>query len=274
VQRAIQLLQGLQEKLEGDLKTEEGLFEAYYCWYKNIVDTKTASNAAATARVESLESYVADIEAGRIEFTTERVDLEKQVAGLQEDLQVAEDRRTQEAKDFQAAKNEMLKALAALDEAIKVVDGGMAPSLAQAKNVRWSLSKALEFGSTALSDDDSKLLKALIKRDVPTWDWKKLNRKATFKKAYAARSGGILKTLEKLEETFSANLAEAEDKEAKAKASYESLKSSKEGILNAATKSLIDMVAEGGARQLSKDEAQAEVDALKQQVTDDTQFIE
>lgn len=274
VARAVALIQGLQEKLEGDLKTEEGLFEAYYCWYKKIVDTKTASNAKANSRIDSLESYIADIEAGRIEFTTERVDLEKQVKGLQEDLQIAEERRTQENQDFEAAKREMLKALAALGEAIQVVDGGMTPSLAQAKSVRWSLDKALQFGRGALSADDTKLLQSMIQRDVPTWDWKKLNRKATFKKQYAAQSGGILKTLEKLEETFSANLEEAEDKESKAQASYDALKTSKTAILDSAQQALVDMVAEGGARQLSKDEAQSEVDALKQQVADDTRFIQ
>jgi len=51
---------------------------------------------------------------------------------------------------------------------------------------------------------------------VPTWDWKKLNRKATFKMKYKARSFKIHDTLKKLQQTFTVNLREAREKEDKA----------------------------------------------------------
>merc|ERR1719327_2589629 len=77
ITRVVELLQGLAKKVEADGKMEEDLFEKYVCWYKTVVKSKTASNAAAKDRIESLEAYIDDIEAGRIEFTSERVDLEE-----------------------------------------------------------------------------------------------------------------------------------------------------------------------------------------------------
>merc|ERR1719424_1204128 len=73
--RIVTLLNGLMGKLEEDLKTETDLFDTYKCWYKTTKTTKEASNDAAASRIDSLKTYIADIEAGKIEFTTERVDL-------------------------------------------------------------------------------------------------------------------------------------------------------------------------------------------------------
>ena len=44
-----------------------------------MISTKTASNEKAKSRADSLKSYIADISAGRIELTSERTDLEKEI---------------------------------------------------------------------------------------------------------------------------------------------------------------------------------------------------
>ena len=96
-------LPGLAKKLEADGKAEDDLFDTYACWYKNTVKEKTASNEAAQDRIQSLEAYIADIEAGKIEFTTARVDLEKQIAELTAAIDEATDMRDKEHEDFLAA---------------------------------------------------------------------------------------------------------------------------------------------------------------------------
>merc|ERR1719183_419740 len=98
VSRIVSLLNGLKAKLEEDLKVETDLYETYVCWYKTTTTTKSASNDAASSRIDSLESYIKDIEAGRIEFTTERQDLEKQISGLKSDLEEAKTMRANEKK--------------------------------------------------------------------------------------------------------------------------------------------------------------------------------
>lgn len=280
ISRVVGLLTGLQTKLEADLKAETEIYENYRCWYKSIVDSKTASNSAAQSRIDSLKSYIKDIEAGKIEFTTERQDLEKQVSTLTQELDLAQQVRDQEAADFEAAKAEMEKAIDAMDEAINVLEAGMTTSFlrkfqsAKMLSVRWGLKKALEFGKDSLTSGDSKLIEDMLHGDVPKPDWKKLNRKATFKSKYEGQSGDVVKTLKKLKGDFSQNLEEAKKKEADAVAQYEKLKEAKGKMLETAQTALIDMSEENGARGLNKEEAQGEVDALEQQVKDDLKFID
>merc|ERR1719380_232581 len=121
ITRVVQLLEGLSKKLTAEAKAEEELFHKYGCWATTIIDTKTASNEAAKDRIQYLETYIADNEAGNIEFTTERVDLEKQIAALEGEIEEAKNLREKEKEDYEAAKDEMEKAIAALEEAVEVL---------------------------------------------------------------------------------------------------------------------------------------------------------
>jgi len=281
ISRIVELLQGLKSKVEEDLKKETDLFETYECWYKGVTSSKGASNAAASSRIDSLTSYIEDIEAGRIEFTTEAKDLEKQIGELQGELTQAQALRDKEASDFQAADEEMRSAIDALDEAINVLEEGTdedKEEFIQAKpgtkmlGLKWNLRKVLEVGKF-LSASDAKFLEKVL--DVETKpDWKKLNRKATFKAKYQPRSKKIQDTLKSMRTTFKKNLKDAEDKEVESITKFEGLKSAKEQMLTAAQTALTDMTKEGGARGLSKEESQKEIDALTSQVSADEKFIE
>jgi len=122
ITRVVELLEGLAKKVEQDGKVEEDLFETYVCWAKTVIKTKTATNEAAEARIEELEAYIDDIKSGRIEFTSERTELEAQIKALNQEIETAEDLREKEKADFEAAKDEMTKAIAALEQAVEVLD--------------------------------------------------------------------------------------------------------------------------------------------------------
>merc|ERR1719215_2506613 len=77
----------------------------------------------------------------------------------------------------------------------------------------------------------------------------------------------------KMHQTFTSNLQDATDAEAKAKADYDKLTAAKDGQLTAAQEALNKMESEGGAKGMSRQESQDEVDALKTQVTNDEKFI-
>jgi len=113
----------------------------------------------------------------------------------------------------------------------------------------------------------------LLLGDVPKVDWKKLNRKATFKMAYKARSFKIQGVLKKMHQTFSINLKDATDKESNAKTEYDNLTKAKQGQLDAAQGALNKMESENGAKGMSRQDSEDELNALKKQVQDDTKFI-
>merc|ERR1719453_492884 len=268
---------------------EEDLYEAFVCWGKSVISQKEATNTAAASRIDMLEAYISDLENGRVELTTERTDLEKEIAGLTADIEAMDALRTKEHEDFLAAVDEMEKAIAALEKAIQV----LSEATAEAKtgtllSVRATLNEgfaarqadavalnhAVEFGKKYLTKGDALFLERVLTGDVPVVDWKKLNRKATFKMKYKARSFKIQDVLSKLLETFEANLKEAEEKEAQANAEYEKLSAAKQAQLEKAQAALNEMAAENGAQGMAKEEAQAEVDALKTQIANDEKFIE
>lgn len=291
ITRVVNLLKGLSKKTEMEGKMEEKLYEKFVCWAKGVIDSKTASNAAASSRKDSLEAYISDIQAGRIEFTSERTDLEAELAGLNKDIDTATALRKEENAQFQAAEKEMVQAVTALDKAMAIVGGvtgkySTGTLLAQRSDAQLSegfmartqdandLELAAELGTRTLSAGDALFLRRLLTGDVPKPDWKKLNRKATFKMSYKARSDKILAMLTDMHTTFTKNLADARKKEAEALALFDKLMASKNNQKTQSQQALQKMTAETGARQLSESDAQAEVDALAQQITNDNSFIE
>jgi len=288
VTRVVELLQSLAKQVEKEGQKEEDLYETYVCWGKSVVDQKTATNAAADSRISELETYIADLNAGRIELTDERSNLEKEIEELLADTETSTAMRKKEHSDFLGAEDEMTKAISALESAIEVLSeatkehkegvllavrqrlgGGMKALLEQQKN----LQNAVELGKRFLTKADSLFLQRVLLGDVPTVDWKKLNRKATFKMSYKARSFKIQDVLKKMHQTFEINLKDATKKEAAAKAEYETLMEAKNGQLDTARDSLAKMDEENGARGMSEQDASDEVAALKKQVADDKEFI-
>merc|ERR1719460_616316 len=263
ITRVAELLQGLAAQAEKDHKKEEDLYETYVCWAKTVIDTKTATNAAAQSRIDELETYISDLDAGRIELTTERVDLEKEIKDLSQELESMEAQRDKEHADFLEAEKEMNQAIAALDKAVDVLDKatedhkegtllqakvdlteGFAERTAEAQ----ALQHAVELGERFLSKADATFLRRILLGDVPKADWKKLNRKATFKMAYKARSFKIQDVLKKMHSTFSANLEEARANEAEAQNKYEELSKAKSDQLGEARAALQKMASENGEK--------------------------
>merc|ERR1719375_25638 len=277
VTRVVQLMEGLIKKTESDGKAEEDLFQQYVCWYKTVVSSKKASNAEAKDRIESLTAYIDDVKSGRIEFTSERKDLEVEIEKLNTEIETATDMRNKENEDFLAAKDEMEKAIAALEKAIEVL--GDATFLQDhtegtgLTSVGFDLRRAVEIGQNFLSEQDARFLEQVLDGQVPKADWKKLNRKATFKMKYKARSTKIQEILADMLQTFEDNLADATKKEKDTKASFDTLMEAKNSQLSAAQDALSGGEGEGAARTLAADEAQEEVDSLTTQVTNDEKYI-
>jgi len=135
------------------------------------------------------------------------------------------------------------------------------------------LTHAAKLGDRFLSRGDAVFLRRLLTGEVPTWDWKKLNRPATFKKSYKARSFKIQDILAKLLETFTTNLEDATAKEKEAQETFDKLMKAKGAELSAAEEALEKMEKENGARGMSKAETKEEIDMLTSQVEADTKYI-
>jgi len=286
VSRVVELMKGLAETAEKEGKKEEDLYESYVCWAKTVIDTKTASNGEAQARVDELNAYIADLDSGRVELTSERVDLEKEIKTLNQDIEGLEAQRKQENEDYLAAKDEMEATIEALGEAIEVMaaatggssliqgQSGLGQGFSDRVKAANMLQKATELGEKFLSKGDSLFLTRVLGGEVPKADWKKLNRKADFKMAYKHRSGHIQDVLKKMKSTFESNLIDAEAAEEKALGDYTELKDAKTEQLTTAEDALNKQDGENGAKAMSKEDSETERDALETQITNDKGFIE
>jgi len=274
ITRVVELMEGMVKKITKDGKAEEDLFEQYVCWYKTVVSTKKAAISTAGDRIESLSAYIDDVKSGRVEFTSERKDLEAEIAKLNSEIEEATAMRKKDNEDFLAAKDEMEKAIAALESAVEIL-GSTTEDMKTGVllSTRFDLRRAVSLGSQMLSESDTKLLERALDGDVDP-DWKKLNRKAVFKMKYKARSGKIQEILADMLQTFKDNLSDAEKKEAKDKSTSETLLDQKRSQLGAAQDALTSGDAEGGARASSIEESQEEVDSLTDQVKADEGYIQ
>lgn len=289
VTRVVQLLEGMSKRIEQDGKDEEDLYETFVCWAKSIISQKGKSNTAAQSRVDYLTTYIDDLQSGRIELTSERVDLEKEIETLTGDIEVATQLREKEAKDYDVAKTEMEQAIDALEKAIEVLNTatrnhtkgslldmkvGLGEGNAARAKEAIALNHAVELGEKVLTKGDSIFLSRLLTGEVPERaSWKKLNRKATFKMDYKARSFKIQGVLSDLLKTFSADLADATKKEEKAIELFNELMGTKGQEKSDAQEALFKMDEEGGARQLSMGEATTEKEALEGQISADEGYI-
>merc|ERR1719198_2245292 len=274
ITRVVQLMEGLAKKVTEDGKAEEDLFDQYVCWYKTVTSSKKASNAEAKDRIEALSAYIDDIKSGRVEFTSERKDLEAEIEKLNTEIETATDMRKKENDDFLAAKDEMEKAIAALEKAVDVLGSATADHKEGVlTSVGFDLRRAVQLGQNFLSEQDARFLEQALDGQVPDVDWKKLNRKATFKMKYKARSLKIQEILADMLQTFQDNLADATKKEKDAKSSFDTLMGSKNSQLSAAQDALSGGEGEGAARALNMQESQDEVDALTTQVENDEKYV-
>jgi hypothetical protein len=271
ITRVAQLLEGLAKKVDSDEDAEQDLYDKYKCWCKTVVSTKLASIDSNKQKIAELEQYIADLDSGRIELTSERTDLEKEIKELTASIKEEEDMRAKENEDYLAAKDEMTKAIAALEKAVDTMAKGTEGSFL---HMSKGLKRALKVGKGFLAKRDiAALIEAAQPDDVPDADWEKLNREATFKQKYTKRSGEIQEILGEMLQTFKDNLAEAESAESKAASDSSTLLQGKNDALDSKQDALRDQAGENGARGESKADSEEQMRDMEGQNTRDEKYI-
>jgi hypothetical protein len=270
ITRVAELLDNLAKKVESDEKKEQDLYDGFKCWCMKVIDGKGASIETNEQRIAELNAYIDDLSSGRVELTSERGDLEGEIKSLENAISEETAMRASEKKDFDAAKDEMTKAIAALESAVSTMADGTNSSTARSLvGIKSKLKKAVRVGSGFLAKRDvQELMKAL---DVQEPDYEKLNTNNNGK--YEHASGEIQDILGEMLNTFKDNLAEAERAEAKAKADSETLLAAKNTQLDDAQQAGLDQKVEMGARAAAKAESQTEADELTGQNERDKGFI-
>ncbi|CAK0856567.1 unnamed protein product [Prorocentrum cordatum] len=287
VTRIVELLKGLKEQCELDAKTDEILYEKFVCWGREVLKQKKATNALATKEVAELTQYIADLDAGRIELTTEREDLVKERPpahlpppphlgrgeGRLRERRSGDDPGHRGALQGRRGPEDCHRGRQARLGAWDWHGPARCWRTGRRAEETAMLNHAVELGDRFLGKGDALFLRRLLTGEVPTWDWKKLNRKATFKMSYKARSSEIQDVIAKLLQTFETNKADAIEKEEKAVAAHDALMESLNSERGLTQEALTKMEKENGAKSLSRTEAQGRIDFLNEQIANDEKYI-
>jgi chromosome segregation ATPase len=247
VTRVAQLLEGLALKVKGDGEAEEELYTKYKCWCTKVINAKTTSIASNTARIAELSTYIDDLSSGKIELTSERSDLEKEIKALEKTIEEETTMREKENEDYVAAKEEMDKAIIALESAVGTLEAVQVNGTSLS-SMSAELKKIAKLGSSFLAKRDVDGLMKALSAQVPEVDYEKLKKDPTFKQKYSSRSGNILDILKDMTATFKDNRDSATEAEETAQTNFDALSASKNEQLSATKQALLDKSQEKGAR--------------------------
>jgi len=275
ISRVVELMRRMQAKVETDGKNEKDLFEKYECWYKTVVSKKESDTLMAQDRVSSLNGYIADIESGSIDFTSEAGDLEKELKNLRADINTMKENRDREHEEYSAAKDEMEKSVAALESAVDVLSTATEDMKGSALLVMTSdLKRAMNIGKTFVKKTDAHTLHKLLDGSTPEGDvFGNMAKDNKHMKKYKAKSGKIVEILADMLETFQDNLADAIKLEEEKQATFDTLLALKESQLSGSESANTAAEKETGARNINKQEAQSEANRLSDQITRDEGFV-
>merc|ERR1719201_2104064 len=155
--------------------------------------------------------------------------------------------REKENEDYLAAKDEMDKAIVALESAVGTIEAVQVNGTSLSA-MSSELKRIAKFGSSFLAKRDVDGLMKALQEQMPEVDYEKLKKDPTFKQKYSSRSSSILDILKDMTATFKDNRDSATEAEETAQTNFDALMTSKTEQLDATKQALLDKSKEKGAR--------------------------
>ena len=126
-----------------------------------MITSKTESIEKNAARIQELSTYIDDLSSGKIELTSERTDLEAEIKALEKTIEEETTMREKENEDYLAAKDEMDKAIVALESAVGTIEAVQVNGTSLSA-MSSELKRIAKFGASFLAKRDvDGLMKAL-----------------------------------------------------------------------------------------------------------------
>mmetsp|Transcript_110659 Transcript_110659/g.263852 ORF Transcript_110659/g.263852 Transcript_110659/m.263852 type:complete len:682 (-) Transcript_110659:62-2107(-) len=271
VTRVVNMLKELDGQLEADGEAEKDLFQKYTCWAESTVTEKTSAVETAKQRISALSTYIADVEAGKITFTSDKEDLEQDLARIRSELTNITAERAEEHKTFEVNKADMEKAIAGLKEvmtslkatslgkksALLSLRGGAVERVAQAHR----LQEGLAAGDRYLSKSNRQFLHRLF------------TAKALSTESGAVQARGVVEQLAKVESSIEDDWSQDVKSEATADDSFKKMSTLKEEEKETAAALLAKLEKEHAARGQAIANSKEELESLKAQVEADEKLI-
>jgi len=230
IQKVLEMMQTMIVKGQEEMHNEQVQFAAYKQFCEDTSIEKQRAIKDALDEIEVLEADIEKATADAAKLTKDIKGLETDVSTWTKELANATKVRKDEKADFMATQEDYASSVAALGQAIQVLEKQLAAGeqkLEQTDLVQVASLASLHF----VPDETKQAITAFVAREDPgsTDD---LNIPEA--PVYESSSGSIVKMLEELEDKFKSELTKLEKEEAEAAHSYAMLKADLENQIGAA----------------------------------------
>merc|ERR1719316_590068 len=254
IRKVVTMLQDMQKTVEAEGKKEEDLFEKFMCYCSGGEGALDASIKQGQAQIEQL---TAAIDRG----TAEKSQLDQDIATHKADRESAEKTikestalREKEAAEYATTSGDMKSNMNSMDTALEALKKGLSASLLQTGV--GALLRNVVKTSPAVKDAEREMLLSYLETGS----------------GMEGGSDQIIGIVEQMKETYAADLAEAEGKEAEAKTTFETLMTSKTEEIAAAGKAIETKTARSGTVAVETVQAKADLEKTTKAVEEDTEF--
>merc|ERR1719399_2363187 len=252
--KVVTMLQDMQKTVEDEGKKEEDLFDKFMCYCSGGEGALDASISAGKAQIEQLTAAIS-------RGTAEKSQLDQDVATHKADREEAQKvikestaMREKEAAEFAATSGDMKSNMQAMATALEALKKGLSASLLQTGV--GALLRNVVKTSPAVRDAEREMLLSYLETGS----------------GVEGGSDQIIGIVEQMKETYEADLAEAEGKEAESKSTFETMMTSKTAEIEAAGKAIEAKTARSGTVAVEVVQAKADLEKTQKAVEEDTLF--
>merc|ERR1719478_1706778 len=257
IRKVVNMLEGMQKKVQAEGEKEQELFDKYMCYCKNAGGDLGKSIADANTRIPQLG---ADIKAGEAALAQLKEDLKQaQVDRSAAKAAVAEATtlREKEAGEYAKESSELKANIAAVGKATAAIEKGMGGAFLQTSTA--NVLKRLVQKNENLADTDREQLTSFLSGSVA--------------EGYAPASGQITGILKTMHDEMSASLAEATSAENAAISAFDSLTASKTKEINALTKAIESKMTRSGELSVKIVQMKNDLGDTEEALAEDQAFL-
>jgi len=273
LEKVLQLLNGLQQKVVSDGEKEEQAYQEYYKWCDDAAFAKQNEIDSASAQQEKLEATIGKAESDAGEATAKIEEHSGAIAQSDSDLKDALDIRDSENANFKEAEAELMSAIEMLGRATAILEkemvGGGGSALVQASVDTSDLESVLAGVASVIdslgvpSEEKQKLVTLLESRQEEAPE---AVRGEGGPEAYESHSASIVELMEDMKEKAESQLEKSRKAEATAAHNYELLKLSLDHANVQSNKELEEEKAAKADAAETKAVAEGDLSVTKQQL--------
>eukprot|EP00933_Yihiella_yeosuensis_P066036 TRINITY_DN700_c0_g1_i1.p1 TRINITY_DN700_c0_g1~~TRINITY_DN700_c0_g1_i1.p1 ORF type:complete len:698 (+),score=237.97 TRINITY_DN700_c0_g1_i1:91-2184(+) len=283
VSRVVRLLKDLGRKLDKEAEAEKELYDKFVCWGTTLLTEKTKAVADAKERIEYLESYIKDIDSGKVWFTSEKEEIEKEIKAVENTIDENHDTREKDHEHFVEEQEATEDGIEGLNVGVEALKASAASSLISLRGSATAgagmrvkrdlkLQSAMKLGKQHLSRADFAFMRAVLTGQAH--DEQPLgpgNADVTGK--YQSRLGNVIDKLMDVGAQLLIEYEEDEKAEKETQLSYEERQKTKAAEKAAQEALLKKLKAEYAARDAAKAESREEIDSLSEQIAADEKLM-